>query len=113
VPPVDWRATTPRFGESGPPLGARPRAVSQLAAPERREDMFTGDALARTQLVVGCVECGMQARPVFVVEVVAYRLELDLRSLGEVRRLIQDEPAVLHPRAHRQHGRKDSTRLDG
>jgi hypothetical protein len=40
------------------------------------------DALARTQLIIGGVECSVQAGAVVVIEVVTDRFELDLSASG-------------------------------
>jgi len=68
--------------------GVRLRVESQLAAPERCDDLLTWNAFSSTELVIGYVERCVQTNAAVVIEVVLDSGQLDLGAFGQVGGLV-------------------------
>jgi hypothetical protein len=66
----------------------RLRVESQLAAPERCDDLLTWNAFSSTELVIGYVERCVQTNAAVVIEVVLDSGQLDLGAFGQVGGLV-------------------------
>ena len=82
--------------------------VARLAGAEASEDFLCGDELGR----IAAREADLQLLPLLRCQVPGFvlaRREIDLGPFRKVRGLVNDEPAVPHTCANRQHGFQFST----
>jgi hypothetical protein len=103
VPRDDSRATTPGCDESAVRRAARSQAASKLAAPQRCDDAFAGDAFTGSELAIGLLERSMQTSAIRIVQVVLDRCKVNLGPLRQVGGFVEKKPAVPDVCPHGRH----------